>query len=165
MKLIIQIPCYNEQDTLKAVINDLPREIEHIDAIEILIIDDGSTDKTVETARQADVDHIISLKTHKGLARAFAAGIEYSLKLGADIIANTDGDNQYHGGDLPKLIRPIINGQADVVIGARQIDEIPHFSFFKKRCRSWVAESFGNFQKLLWRMQQAVFVLSPGKQP
>jgi len=133
MKLIIQIPCYNEEDTIEAVISDLPREIDHIDAIETLIIDDGSTDKTVEKARQAGVDHIISFNGHKGLARAFAAGIEHSLKLRADIIVNTDGDNQYQADDLPTLIRPIIEGEADVVIGARQIDEIPHFSYFKKK--------------------------------
>lgn len=133
MKLVIQIPCYNEENTIESVINELPMNIENIDTIETLIIDDGSTDETVENARKAGADHILSLKTHKGLARAFAAGIEHSLKIGADIIVNTDGDNQYRGDDLPKLIDPIIKGQADVVIGARQIDEIPHFSFFKKK--------------------------------
>ncbi len=133
MKLIIQIPCYNEEDTIEAVIHDLPKEIENIDTIETLIIDDGSTDRTVEKARQIGVDHIISFKTHKGLARAFAAGIEHCLRHGADVIINTDGDNQYRGDDMPKLIMPVIKGHADVVVGARQIDEIPHFSFFKKK--------------------------------
>jgi glycosyltransferase involved in cell wall biosynthesis len=133
MKLIIQIPCYNEEGTLEAVINDLPKKIQNIDAIETLVIDDGSTDRTVEIARKLSVDHIVSFKTNKGLAKAFAAGIEYSLDQGADIIVNTDGDNQYRGEDIPKLIAPIIEGEADVVIGTRQIDEVPHFSFFKKK--------------------------------
>ncbi len=133
MKLIIQIPCYNEEETIPAVIRDLPGEIEGIAAIEILIIDDGSSDGTVEAAIQAGANHIVAFKSHKGLARAFAAGIENSLIQGADIIVNTDGDNQYQGADIPKLIRPIIEGQADVVIGTRQIDEIKHFSFFKKQ--------------------------------
>jgi len=133
MKLIIQIPCYNEEQTIEAVIHDLPEKIDAIESIETLVIDDGSTDNTVEKARQAGVDHIISFKTHKGLARAFAAGIEHALKLGADIIVNTDGDNQYHGEDIPNLIKPIIKGEADVVVGARRIDDIPHFSFFKKK--------------------------------
>jgi glycosyltransferase involved in cell wall biosynthesis len=133
MKLIIQIPCYNEEKTIEAVFNDLPTKIENIDTIETLIIDDGSTDNTVAKARQIGVDHIISFKTHKGLARAFAAGIERCLKLGADIIVNTDGDNQYRGDDIPNVIAPILAGEADVVVGARQIDDIPHFSFFKKK--------------------------------
>jgi len=133
MKLIIQIPCYNEEQTIEAVTHDLPEKIDAIESIETLVIDDGSTDNTVEKARQAGVDHIISFKTHKGLARAFAAGIERALKLGADIIVNTDGDNQYHGEDIPNLIKPIIKGEADVVVGARRVDDIPHFSFFKKK--------------------------------
>lgn len=133
MKLIIQIPCYNEENTIEAVISDLPKTIQNIEVIETLIIDDGSTDKTVEKARQIGVDHIISFKTHKGLARAFAAGIEHCLKNGADLIVNTDGDNQYSGDDIPKLIQPILEGEADVVVGARRIDDIPHFSYFKKK--------------------------------
>lgn len=133
MKLIIQIPCYNEEKTIEAVINDLPKKIENIESIETLVIDDGSTDQTVEKARQAGVDHIVSFKTHKGLARAFAAGIEHCLKNGADIIVNTDGDNQYQGEDIPTLIYPIIKREADVVVGARHIDDIPHFSFLKKK--------------------------------
>jgi len=133
MKLIIQIPCYNEEETIAAVIHDLPREIEGVDAVEILVIDDGSTDRTAEVARLSGVDHIVLFKSRKGLARAFAAGIENGLKHGADIIVNTDGDNQYRGGDIPKLIRPILDGRADVVIGTRQVDEIKHFSFFKRK--------------------------------
>lgn len=133
MKLIIQIPCYNEEGTLESVINDLPTKIQDIDIIETLIIDDGSTDRTVEVARKSGVDHIVALKTHRGLAKAFAAGIEFSLDQGADIIVNTDGDNQYKGEDIPKLIMPIIRGEADVVIGTRQIEKVPHFSFFKKK--------------------------------
>jgi glycosyltransferase involved in cell wall biosynthesis len=133
MKLIIQVPCYNEEKTLEAVIRDLPKNIPQIDTIETLIIDDGSTDRTVEKARALGVDHIVPLKTHRGLARTFAAGIEYALDQGADIIVNTDGDNQYKGEDIPRLIAPIIGGEADVVIGTRQIDKVPHFSFFKKK--------------------------------
>lgn len=133
MKLIIQIPCYNEEGTLESVISDLPTKIQDIDIIETLIIDDGSTDRTVEVARKSGVDHIVALKTHRGLAKAFAAGIEFSLDQGADIIVNTDGDNQYKGEDIPKLIMPIIRGEADVVIGTRQIEKVPHFSFFKKK--------------------------------
>lgn len=133
MKLIIQIPCYDEEETVAAVIRDLPREIEGVDSVEVLIIDDGSTDRTVEAAGQAGADHIVSFKSHKGLARAFAAGIENGLKLGADIIVNTDGDHQYRGADIPELIRPIIAGEADLVIGTRRIDEIKHFSFFKRK--------------------------------
>ncbi len=133
MKLIIQIPCYNEEKTLEAVINDLPKKIQSVDVIETMIIDDGSTDGTIEVAQKLGVDHIVALKTHRGLAKAFAAGIEYCLDQGADIIVNTDGDNQYKGEDIPKLIMPIIRGEADVVIGTRQIEEVPHFSFFKKK--------------------------------
>lgn len=133
MKLIIQIPCYNEEGTLESVISDLPKKIQDIDIIETLIIDDGSTDKTIEAARKSGVDHIVALKTHRGLAKAFASGIEFSLDQGADIIVNTDGDNQYRGEDIPKLIMPIIKGEADVVIGTRQIEKVPHFSFFKKK--------------------------------
>jgi glycosyltransferase involved in cell wall biosynthesis len=133
MKLIVQIPCYNEEETLESVIRDLPEKIQDINVIETLIIDDGSTDRTVEAAHRLGVDHVVTFKAHKGLARAFAAGIEYCLDHGADIIVNTDGDNQYKGEDIPKLIMPIIRGEADVVIGTRQIDDVPHFSFFKKK--------------------------------
>jgi glycosyltransferase involved in cell wall biosynthesis len=132
-KLIIQIPCYNEEETLPVTIKDLPRSIEGIDIIETLIIDDGSTDKTVEVAKETGVDHIVRNICNKGLARTFLAGLDASLRLGADIIVNTDGDNQYMGQDIPKLIAPILKGEADIVIGDRQADKIPHFSFTKKK--------------------------------
>ena len=131
MKLIIQIPCLNEEETLPATLNDLPREIEGIDVIETLIIDDGSTDKTVEVARQQGVDHILQLTNNKGLAKAFIYGINHALKLGADIIVNTDADNQYCAADIPELIRPILEGKADLVIGNRQVETIRHFSPLK----------------------------------
>jgi glycosyltransferase involved in cell wall biosynthesis len=133
MKLIIQIPCFNEEETLEAVISDLPKKIPNVDVIETLIIDDGSTDGTIDAAQKLGIDHIISLKTHRGLAKAFASGIEYALEQGADIIVNTDGDNQYKGEDIPRLITPILRREADVVIGTRQIENVPHFSFFKKK--------------------------------
>ena len=133
MKLIIQIPCFNEETTLPATLADLPREIEGIDAVEWLVIDDGSTDRTVEVAREHGVDHIVRLTNNRGLAAAFQAGLDASLKLGADIIVNTDADNQYFGGDIPKLVGPILAGQADMVIGNRETDQIEHFSPLKKR--------------------------------
>ena len=133
MKLIIQIPCYNEEQTLPQTIADLPREIEGIDTIEWLIIDDGSSDRTLEVARELGVHHIVRNKKNMGLARTFRRGLEASLKLGADIIVNTDGDNQYFGGDIPKLVQPILEGRADLVIGDRQTDKIEHFSPLKKK--------------------------------
>lgn len=132
MKLIVQIPCYNEEQTLPQTVADIPRQIEGVDSVEILVIDDGSTDRTVEVARQIGVDHIIRNRTNKGLARSFRAGLDACLKLGADIIVNTDGDNQYAGRDIPKLIRPILEGKADIVVGDRQTDRIEHFSTMKK---------------------------------
>ena len=119
MKLIVQIPCYNEEHTLPETVADIPRRIDGVDAVEILVIDDGSTDRTVEVAREIGVDHILRNKTNKGLARSFRAGLDACLVLGADIIVNTDGDNQYAGKDIPKLIRPILDGRADVVVGDR----------------------------------------------
>src|SRR3954463_13312757 len=133
MKLIIQIPCFNEEATLPATLADLPREIEGIETVEWLIIDDGSTDPTVEVARDNGVDHVVRLTNTKALAAGFQAGLDASLKLGADIIVNTDADNQYFGGDIPKLVAPILAGQADMVIGNRQTDTIEHFSPLKKR--------------------------------
>ena len=133
MKVIIQIPCFNEEATLPATLADLPREIPGIDVVEWLIIDDGSTDRTVEVARENGVQHIVRLTNNRGLAAAFQAGLDASLKLGADIIVNTDADNQYHGGDIPKLVEPILAGQADMVIGDRETDQIDHFSPLKKR--------------------------------
>ena len=133
MKLIVQIPCFNEEASLPQTIKDIPRKIPGVDTIEILIIDDGSTDKTVETARGCGVDHIIRNTKNKGLAQSFIAGLDACLRLGADIIVNTDGDNQYRGQDIPKLIEPIMKGEADFVIGDRQTDRIDHFSKGKKR--------------------------------
>jgi glycosyltransferase involved in cell wall biosynthesis len=132
-KLIIQIPCFNEETTLPATLADLPREVEGIDAVEWLVVDDGSTDRTVEVAREHGVDHIVRLTNNKGLAAGFQAGLDASLKLGADVIVNTDADNQYYGGDIPKLVAPILAGQADMVIGDRETDQIEHFSPLKKR--------------------------------
>lgn len=132
MKLIVQIPCYNEENTLPETIADIPRQIDGIDQVELLIIDDGSTDKTVEVAKELGVEHIIINKKNLGLARTFRKGLEECLKRGADIIVNTDGDNQYYGGDIPKLVEPIVQDKADIVVGDRQTNTIPHFSFFKK---------------------------------
>ena len=140
MKLIIQIPCYNEEETLPQTVRDIPRLIEGIDEVEILVIDDGSTDKTIEVAKAAGVDHIVKNTCNKGLARTFLVGLDASLRLGADIIVNTDGDNQYKGEDIPKLIAPILKGEADIVIGDRQTDKIPHFSSTKKKL-----QKFGSF--------------------
>ena len=141
MKLIIQIPCYNEADTLEIALNDLPKKIEGIDEIEYLIIDDGSTDKTVAVAMEWGVHHVVRFTRNKGLARGFMAGLEACLSYGADIIVNTDADNQYCGADIEKLVRPILEGTADIVVGERPIDDIPHFSRIKKILQhfgSWV---------------------------
>ncbi len=133
MKLIIQIPCYNEAETLEIALNALPKKIEGIDTIEYLIINDGSVDNTVEVARKWGVHHIVSFPQNKGLARGFMAGLDACLREGADIIVNTDADNQYCGDDIEKLIRPILDGKAEVVIGERPIDETEHFSPLKKK--------------------------------
>jgi len=133
MKLIIQIPCWDEEDQLPTTLGDLPRQVPGIDAVEWLVIDDGSTDRTVEVARENGVDHIVRLTNNKGLAAAFQAGLDASLKLGADIVVNTDADNQYNAADIPKLIAPILAGEADMVVGARPIENIEHFSPVKKR--------------------------------
>ena len=133
MKLIIQIPCYNEEKTLPVTYADLPKQIPGIDTIETLIINDGSTDNTVAIAKQIGIDHIVNFPDNKGLAKAFMAGIDASLRLGADIIVNTDGDNQYQGNDIPKLITPILENKAEVVVGDRQTDTIQHFSPSKKK--------------------------------
>ncbi len=132
MKLIIQIPCYNEESTLPETVADLPRQISGIDQIEYLIIDDGSTDNTVAVARELGIHHIIRNKRNLGLARTFRIGLDSCLKKGADIIVNTDGDNQYNGHDICKLVEPIVNNQADLVIGDRQTNTIPHFSPLKE---------------------------------
>ncbi len=132
MKLIIQIPCYNEETTLAITLTDLPRHVPGIDSVEWLVIDDGSRDRTVEVAREFGVDHIISFGRNRGLAKGFMAGLEACLKAGADIIVNTDADNQYCAADIPKLVEPILAGHAQIVIGARPIQQIKHFSPTKK---------------------------------
>ena len=146
-KLIIQIPCLDEAETLPATLRDLPQRIPGIDRIEVLIVDDGSTDGTVEVARSLGVDHIIALRGRRGLAAAFTAGIDASLKLGADFIVNTDGDNQYAGDDIPKLVAPLVSGEADVVIGDRNVAALQHLSWSRKRLQhlgSWVVRQVSN---------------------
>jgi glycosyltransferase involved in cell wall biosynthesis len=141
MKLIIQIPCLDEEATLPATLADLPRELAGFDTIEWLVIDDGSTDRTIEVARAHGVDHIVRLTNNKGLAAGFQAGLDAALKLGADVIVNTDADNQYSAADIPKLVAPILAGTADMVVGDRRTDEVEHFSPGKKRLQrlgSWV---------------------------
>lgn len=143
MKLIIQIPCYNEAKTLKITLDALPKHLEGIDEIETLIINDGSTDATVEVAKTWGVNHIISFPQNRGLAKGFMAGLDGCLEHGADIIVNTDADNQYCADDIEKLIAPILEGSAEIVIGARPIDDISHFSWMKKRLQhigSWAVQ-------------------------
>lgn len=132
MKLIIQIPCYNEEATLGMTLSELPRELPGIDRVEWLIINDGSRDRTLEVAKACGVDYIVDLQSNQGLAKGFMAGIEACLKAGADIIVNTDADNQYCAADIPRLIAPILEGRAEIVIGARPIKDVPHFSPIKK---------------------------------
>jgi glycosyltransferase involved in cell wall biosynthesis len=141
MKLIIQIPCLNEEATLPQTIADLPRSLPGIDAVELLVIDDGSSDRTVAVARECGVDHVVRLTNTKGLAAGFQAGLDACLKLGADIVVNTDADNQYRGADVAKLVAPIVAGEADMVVGDRRVTDIEHFSGSKKRLQrlgSWV---------------------------
>jgi glycosyltransferase involved in cell wall biosynthesis len=141
VKLIIQIPCLNEEATLPVTIGDLPQRVDGFDSVELLVIDDGSTDRTVDVAREQGVDHIVRLTNNKGLAAAFQAGLDACLKLGADVIVNTDADNQYRGADVATLVAPILAGEADMVVGDRQIADIEHFSGSKKalqRLGSWV---------------------------
>jgi glycosyltransferase involved in cell wall biosynthesis len=146
-KLIIQIPCLNEAETLPATLADLPRHVPGVDQIETLVIDDGSRDDTVRVARAHGVDHIIRFRRHKGLAAAFMAGIDACLKQGADVIVNTDADNQYSGRDIARLIEPLLAGQADIVIGDRNIRDLAHMSWPKKRLQrlgSWVVRQVSN---------------------
>ncbi len=131
-KLIIQIPCFNEEETLPLALADLPREVEGFDVVEWLVIDDGCKDRTVEVARKHGVDHFVHFKKNKGLAKGYMAGLQACLELGADVIVNTDADNQYKADDIPLLVNPILCGKAELVVGARPIDGIEHFSFMKK---------------------------------
>lgn len=141
MKLIIQIPCYNEEATLSLALDELPKQVKGFDVVEVLIINDGSTDNTMKVAQNWGVDHIVSFTNNKGLARGYMAGLEASLKYGADVIVNTDADNQYNAKDIEKLCQPILEGKADLVVGERPINNIEHFSFIKKKLQnlgSWV---------------------------
>jgi len=147
MKLIIQIPCYNEAGTLEIALNDLPKHIDGIDEIEYLIINDGSKDDTVEVAKRWGVHYVVNFKRNKGLAKGFMAGLDACLRNGADIIVNTDADNQYCADDIEKLVRPIIEGKTDIVIGERPIDQTAHFSPLKKKLQhlgSWVVRVASN---------------------
>lgn len=146
-KLIIQIPCLNEADTLSIALAALPRTVPGFDIVEWLVIDDGSTDKTVEVARAAGVDHIVSHPANRGLAAAFMSGLEAALDAGADVIVNTDADNQYDARDIPTLTQPILRREADMVVGARPIDETAHFSWMKKKLQrlgSWAVRMASN---------------------
>ena len=133
MKLIIQIPCYNETESLPETVAQLPRQIDGVDEVEFLVIDDGSSDATAETARACGVDHVLSLPHHSGLATAFAAGLEACLRLGADLIVNTDADNQYNSADIPLLVQPLLRGEAELVIGNRGVATLQTFSPLKRR--------------------------------
>ncbi len=147
MKLIIQIPCYNEAETLEIALNDLPKRIDGIDEIEYLIINDGSRDNTVEVAKKWGVHYVVHFRRNRGLAKGFMAGLDACLRNGADIIVNTDADNQYCGADIEKLVRPILEGKSDIVIGERPIDQTEHFSPLKKKLQhfgSWVVRKASN---------------------
>jgi glycosyltransferase involved in cell wall biosynthesis len=140
MKLIIQIPAYNEETTIAQTLRDIPKRVDGFESVETLVVDDGSSDRTSDAARKAGATHVVQLKNHRGLSAAFIAGIDASLRLGADVIVNTDADNQYAGADIPKLVAPIIRGTAEVVIGDREVGKSPHMSGFKRmlqRLGSW----------------------------
>lgn len=164
MKLIIQIPCFNEGGTLAIALNALPRHVEGFDSVEWLIIDDGSLDNTIEVAKKSGVDHIIRHKTNKGLAYAFMTGIDACLKFGADVIVNTDADNQYNADDIPKLVAPILAQQAEFVVGERPIQAIEHFSPLKKLLKSWEVGLCGQPVTQIFLMRQVVFVQLIAKQ-
>src|SRR3954465_12934594 len=141
MKLIIQIPCLNEEETLPATLADLPREVPGFESVEWLVIDDGPTAPTIKVARPNGVDQLAKLTNNKGLAAGFQAGLDACLKLGADVVVNPDADNQYRGADVAKLVAPILAGEADMVVGDRQVAQIDRFSGSKKglqRLGSWV---------------------------
>jgi len=149
LKLIIQIPCLNEAETIGVTLSALPRTVDGFDIVEWLIIDDGSRDNTREVARHHGVDHIVRHRRQRGLARAFMSGLQECIRLNADVIVNTDADNQYNAADIPRLVAPIIERRADIVVGARPIEEIQHFSMIKKvlqRLGSWMVRqiSFTN---------------------
>src|SRR5437660_6670931 len=140
MKLIVQIPAFNEENTIAQTLREIPKKIDGFPVVETLVIDDGSSDKTVEAARKAGATHIVQLRNHRGLSAAFVAGIDAALRLGADVIVNTDADNQYAAADIVKLVAPIVKGSAEVVIGDRETSKSPHMSAFKKslqRLGSW----------------------------
>ncbi len=170
MKLVIQIPCFNERDNLASTMADLPRRIPGIDSIEVMIVDDGSTDGTSEVASLAGAHHVLRIKENRGLANAFTAGLEAALRLGADIIVNTDADNQYRGQDIPRLVAPILDGRADVVVGDRRTDTIAHFSPVKRLLQRWgsrlvrtasattVADSTSGFRALTRAAAERLFV-------
>ncbi len=141
MKLIVQIPCLNEEAALPDTLRAIPRKIPGIDAVEVLVIDDGSSDRTSAVARAHGADHVVRFARRKGLAHGFMAGLDACLRLGADVIVNTDADNQYPGSEIPRLVAPILNGEADMVIGDRQVGEVAHFTWTKRRLQelgSWV---------------------------
>jgi glycosyltransferase involved in cell wall biosynthesis len=144
LKLVIQVPCLNERETLPRTLADLPRAIEGVDEIEVLVVDDGSTDGTSERAAELGVHHIVRFPENRGLAAAFMAGIDAALRLGADIVVNTDADNQYCGHEIARLVEPIVAGRADVVIGDRQTDTIEHFSWVKKLFQRWGSSTTGS---------------------
>ncbi|MCA9712189.1 MAG: glycosyltransferase family 2 protein [Myxococcales bacterium] len=170
VKLIIQIPCLDEREQLGTTLADLPRHVPGVDEIEVLIIDDGSTDGTADVARELGVHHIIRFPRNRGLAAAYAAGIDACLRLGADVVVNTDADNQYRGADIPRLVEPILAGRADVVVGDRRTDTIPHFSLLKRILQRWgsrvvrrasgtaVADSTSGFRALSRHAASALFV-------
>lgn len=144
MKLIIQIPCLNEAGTLQIALQALPRQVPGFEQVEWLVIDDGSTDDTAELARQLGADHVVRHPVNRGLAAAFMTGLDACLRLGADVVVNTDADNQYEARDIPKLTQPILAGEADMVIGARPIDDTEHFSWIKKKLQrlgSWAVRA------------------------
>jgi glycosyltransferase involved in cell wall biosynthesis len=147
MKLIIQIPCYNEEETLPATLSDLPRSVEGFDSVEWLVIDDGSADRTAEVAHELGVDHVVRVPENRGLANAFLTGLDACLRRGADVIVNTDADNQYQGSSIPDLVAPTAAGEADMVVGERPIEVVDDFSPMKKRLQrvgSWVVRKFSS---------------------
>lgn len=140
MKLVIQIPCLNEEESLPITLSALPKHIDGIDEIKVLIVNDGSTDRTIDVAKKHGISDFVNFTHNKGLAKAFSAGLNKALEMGADIIVNTDADNQYNASDIEKLVRPIIDGNADIVIGSRPVNKISHFSIIKK-----LLQNFGSF--------------------